>query len=157
MDEKLAEEYRAGLRSLLREEGKVVKIDERGKERYPNTPEQWVSYYGWEDFDATAHLHTPTAQERKQWPDADQYYHSCSLIIPEGVQVEELTYSEFAGTFVDSDSTVGINAYGGARGEASELRCSCGKYRGLTVRWEGSLQEALSHILGLPARVTFTI
>lgn len=157
MNKGLAVEYRAGLRSLLQTQGKVVKFYERNVERYPDRPEQWVSPYGWDDFEATAHLHTPTAQERATWPDADEFYHGCSLIIPEGVTLEELSYAEDMGTGVEGIDTVGVNAYGGPAGSPTELRCTCGKYRGLTVRWEGSLREALQAVLGREARVTFTI
>lgn len=83
-------------------------------------------------------------------------YDQCSIIIPEGVEIQEVSYSEFQDTYSGNLDTVGINAYGGIKGSESEVQCSCGKYRGLTIRFEGSLYSALESILGLN-RKKFTL
>lgn len=157
MNEALQADFRAGLRRLLSEQGQVVQVKDEDRERYPSSPERWVSPYGWEDFDATYHVKTPTEQERAQWPDVEKYYHSCSLVVPEGSILEEVSYSEFAGTGHEYDESVGINVYGGPEGAPTEVRCSCGKYRGLTVRWQGSLTDALTFLFSIDARVTYTL
>lgn len=158
MDSVLQAEYSAGLRRLLQEKGKVVRIREEERARHPHEPEYWVSTYGWEDHDASAHVHTPTAEELRRWGDeATKYFGSCGLFIPAGAEVEEVAYSEFQGTFVDNETHIGLNAYGGKRGNETEIRCNCSKYRGLTVRWEGSLQAALAETLGFADRIKFRL
>ena len=158
MNPMLEEEYRAGLRRLLEENGVVVRIDEQERRRSPEDPSYWVSPYGWKDHDATQHVKSPTARDLATWgeEECNRYFGRCGLIIPAGASVEEVTYSEFQGTFVDNDSTVGINAYGGGRTSETSIHCTCGKYRGLTVRWEGSLRDALMAVLGLD-RLRFTL
>lgn len=156
MHASIEEEYRAGLRELLRTHGTVVQIKEAQQARHPELPEQWVSVYGWEDFDATAHLHTPTASELALYSDAASFYGSCELLIPAGVTLEEVAYCEWAGTGVESDDEVGINAVGGGEDSATEIRCRCGKYRNLTVRWKGSVSDALQAVLAQP-RILFTL
>lgn len=153
----LEEEYRNGLRKLLATKSVVVKINEQDRQADPNNPEFWVSPYGWKDHDATNHVRTPTANELKWYgADAHRDIQSCGLYIPRGAQIQEVAYSEFQGTFVDNESHIGINAYGGGKSSETQIRCNCSKYRGLTVRWQGSLQEALTEILGLN-RATFTL
>ena len=158
MRAQLAREYAEGLRNLLRSKGAVVNVLEEARERHPASPERWVSAYGeWKEVEATWHLLPPTHPEARGYRDAAAYFHACPLLVPEGVEIEEVTYSEFGGIDSPEVVTQGVNAYGGREGSVSEIRCGCGRLRGLTLRWEGSLQEALLSVLGEPTRVIFKL
>ena len=153
MDSKLEAEYKAGLRRLLSSKGAAVEISNGERKQWPNSPEMWVSTYGWKDQAATDHFLKVGAVARERY---GKRYPECELIIPEGVELTEVSYSEFQDTFSDNAETVGVNAYGGEKGEETEIRCSCGKFRALTIRFEGTLREALEEILGLD-KVKFTL
>lgn len=133
MSVRLQEEYRQGLREILRTHGVVVEISEREKLKWPDSPSLWVGTYGWQDGAARKHMLTD----------------NCGWIVPSGVLVTEVPYSEFQDTFADNDETVGINGYGGPEGESSEIHCICRQFRGVTLRYQSSFSDALKEILGM--------
>lgn len=91
----------------------------------------WESYdqYGWHNTEAKRHIN------------------ECGLVVPEGVETREVWFSEFRSTFEDNDDALGVNAYGGDKDSQTNIRCNCGKYTGLMMRWEGSLYDALQELL----------
>lgn len=95
----------------------------------PTLPACGVSPYGWTDFKANQHLK------------------NCSWVLPPEVAIEEVTYSEFYDTYSENSENIGINAVG----VGESIRCACGKYSNVTLRYEASLGEVLTGILGLNA------
>lgn len=85
-----------------------------------------ANVYGWHDYDAMRHI-----LEDK-----------CAWIVPEGAQLEEQTYSQFVGTFTDNAEEIGMNVF--------PAHCACNRYTNITLRHDGSLQETLAGILGIP-------
>lgn len=132
------------IRALLEAEGIPVVIDERKRERYPTYPDLWVSNYGWK-YDA-AHLHV---HPRRGAPED-----GCAFVIPEGAELIETTYSEFMDTVAGNKDEIGINAYGGPADAPTTIQCVCGKYKGLTLRLEGSLGDIIQAVLPLQ-KLTF--
>jgi len=163
MNGALQDEYKAGLRTLLQEHGSAVEL---GKSYHGTDYDDWFSVwedystYGWQDYDINEHLRGQYVKVRNpEWKKGDPSYKkydhkldpstACSLVIPEGVEVKEVSYSEFQDTFSSNKEKVGVNAYGGDKESPTTIHCACGKYSGIMVRWEGSLMEALQSILGL--------
>lgn len=108
--------------------GQVVEIHEQGKTSYPNSPAFWVSTYGWQDYEANVHKRT------------------CAIIVPDDVEMEEISYSVFTDTYAANNDELGLNAFGGDEGAPNEIRCSCGEYRGLTLRFVGELGDVIKFI-----------
>jgi hypothetical protein len=98
-------------------------------------PWESVSVYGWQDFDITRHI-----RGRDSKP-------PCALIIPDGIELRDVNYSQFQDTFAPNSETIGLNAYGGAAGSDTAIRCTCGRFGGLMIRWEGSLSDILLDVL----------
>jgi hypothetical protein len=122
-------EYRTALRDLMAKKGHPVEFDERWKSDYPDSPDLWVSVYGWVDHRA------------------DEHGRVCGWEVPAGVALTEVSYSEFTDTDADNKTTLGINV---TPTESVDIRCRCGEFRGVTLRWEGSITEALQTIFGMP-------
>lgn len=139
--------FREALSAIIAEDGAPVLIDEKRRKQWPTDPDMWVSTYGWRDTDAYDHCK----------PKSSGYYGAagCSWIVPEGVEVEEVAYSEFQDTFSGNEVVAGVNAYGGSKGSETEIRCACGKYRGVTLRYEATVAELLARLFN--TRRTFTI
>lgn len=123
------DEYRKSLRDFMARRGRPVEISENDRTRYPDFPGLWVSTYGWVDGEAQEHAQ------------------SCSWVVDAGVSLTEVSYSEFTDTDSDNKETVGINVEPAG---TSDVRCTCGQYRGVTLRWQGSLMEAVQEIFGTP-------
>ena len=64
----------------------------------------------------------------------------CSWVVEPGVVLREVVYSMFTDTFHDNENEVGV--------ECSPVRCACGKYTDVTLRWVGSLGELMHAIFG---------
>lgn len=80
------------------------------------------------------------------WNDQKAYQHiadGCAWQVPEGVVVKEVSFYTFAGTFTGCDTEIGLNAEG--------CRCACGRYKGVTLRVDCSLDTAIRTILGYEA------
>ena len=150
----VSEEFKEGLRSLLTERGQVVHMDQRNSSS--SNPFEQYSEYGWVDYKATVHTqqHFDFAHSDDELTEAG--FARCRLVIPRGAKVAEVAYSEFAGTGYASEQKAGVNAYGGRSGPKA-IHCSCGKYRGLMVRWEGTVEDALRHILGFTGSFTIEL
>lgn len=121
------EDYRAALRGLMERKGLPVRIDQEDKIRYPNDPDMWVSVHGWVDRDAEEHGRT------------------CGWKVDPGVHLTEVSYAEFTDTERPADVSVGINV---EPTESAGIRCTCGQIEGVTLRWEGSIMEAIQTIFG---------
>jgi hypothetical protein len=121
--------YRAALRGLMARLGQPVEINREDRAQYPDDPGMWVSVYGWRDYQAMEHGR------------------ECGWIVPESVVLTEVTYSEFTDTYSDNDQTVGINV---ESTKSADIRCTCGQYTSMTLRWDGTLREALEQICGAP-------
>ncbi len=118
-------EKREAMRLVIIERGRVLKVNEKSGEYSPDNPASWVSYYGWQDTRAENHLS------------------KCQLVLPRGVVVTEIDFSQFDGTERDSEQVHGILAYGGAEGADAEIRCNCGALRGLPVFYQGTFSDLL--------------
>ena len=147
MESMVEAEYRRGLRKLLQEEGVPVAVSERERARWPDSPDLWVSPYGWVDDQARDHCTEPPAGS----PNPARYGR-CRWVLPEKLQVDEVTYSEFVDTFTENSSLVGING----EGVDEPIVCACGRYTGVVLRHEASLGEVLRSLLGL-CRTSMTI
>lgn len=106
------DEYKRRVREYVAENGRPV--------------DQNRSIYGWCDWTAQQHTYTD----------------ACTWVILPGAQMEEQTYYQFEGTFVDGSYAIGINV--------TPAHCTCGKYTDVTLRYEGSLQDILAGILKIP-------
>lgn len=140
-------EYRRGLRELVQAKGVPVHIISSERANWPDSPELWTSTYGWEADEARDHCRS--APEGYSRPER---FGGCSWTLPEQVNITEVTYSEFLDTVAGNRDTVGINAEGMGEG----ISCACGKYENVTLRYEASLGEILSDILGL-TRTSMTV
>lgn len=76
------------------------------------------------------------------WRDGEAYDHGreCGWVVPEGATLTEETYSQFTDTFSDNRDEVGVNV--------EPCHCTCGKYTDVTLRWDGTVDEMLTAILG---------
>lgn len=130
-DEVWKTQFYAKLRKLVTEHGVPVEPDSNIPRFSLDAYDVWEDYstYGWQYFAAISHLR------------------ECELIVPEEVEIRELSYREFAGTDCDFDHSVGVNMYGGDSEADSSIRCACGEFSGLMMRWRGSLSAALREIL----------
>lgn len=108
--------------SSLVEHGVPVQISEREKLKWPDSPDLWVSVYGWQNFDAQKHLRT------------------CQVVIPDDVELTEVTYSEFLDTFLGNRDEVGINAYSEI---GTGIHCACNAHTNLYLRYSGTLGEII--------------
>lgn len=124
------EGYRKALRKLMERKGLPVKFEERERERFPDSPHMWVCVYGWVDYDAREHGR------------------NCGWEVPAGVILAEVTYSEFTDTEAPNVDSIGINVE--SSGD-SQIRCMCGRFSGMTLRWKGSLADALQELFGPPS------
>lgn len=109
------------IRTLVEERGAPVRFT--GTD-WQGNPEP--SYYGWEDHEAQRHVH-PYEEPGCAWVIADQ-----AVLI-------EKTYGVFDGTDHSGLDEVGINI--------SPVRCACGKYDDMTLRYAASLGEVLKYVL----------
>jgi len=121
----ILDDYNSDLRAFIAREATPVKPDTQFDF------DVWESYdqYGWHDMEAKRHID------------------ECGLVVPEGAETREIWFSEFRNTFEDNDDALGVNAYGGDKDSETNIRCNCGKYSGLMMRWEGSLHDALQELL----------
>lgn len=119
------DDYKEALRAFLAGSATPVMID-RG---YSSSIWDSYSIYGWRDI--TVKDHTD----------------ECGLVIPKGVEVREVFFSQFQDSFSDNAEAIGINAWGGDKDSDTTIRCNCGKYTGLMIRWEGSFYEAMQGVL----------
>ena len=119
------DEIKAGIRRLITEKGRPVEF----KEDWNGKPK--VSIYGWTDYNAMAHIHPYTKGAK-----------GCEWVVPEGIVVQEETYTQFVGTFASppNEDEIGLNAPG--------CRCKCGKYKDVTLRVTCSLGEAIQTLIG---------
>ena len=125
--------YKSLVRTFIAQHGDSVCFEEP---QYNG--DDCVSFYGWRDYSTFEHVNklgkTP----------------ACKWVVPEGAELSEVTYSQFAGTFTDADQEVGVNVSG--------AHCACGKYTDITLRWTGTVTDMLHSILGLPdARLSITL
>lgn len=130
-------DYAPAIREVMAKNGVPVDINKKERRDSPNYPQGWVSVYGWADRVANCHVNGADGQ--------------CSWVVPEGVKMTEVAYSEFMDTFTDNEGTVGLNVYGGEEGEDTEIHCACGKYRGATLRYNGTFGEILTDIMNAQA------
>lgn len=152
-----ASEYREVLRTLIAEKGEAVQREERYP--YDEYHSVWEDYstYGWRDYYVSDHLRGETKRVKVPgWEDLPSYRQyrtevvpgtGCELVIPEGVEVREVNFSEFQDTCSDNREVVGVNAWGGDAESPTTIHCACGKYTGLMIRWEGSLMDAVTALL----------
>ena len=136
-------DYAPAIREIMAKNGVPVDINKKERRDSPEYPQDWVSVYGWADTVAIRHFNGR----------ADQ----CSWVVPEGVKMTEVAYSEFMDTFTDNEVTVGLNVYGGEEGEDTEIHCACGKYRGATLRYIGSFGEMIANIMNAKAYTGITL
>lgn len=139
MKAEIEKEYREKLRDFMSRRGRKIEWDERNQELYPEWPEGHVCKYGWTDYEAQWHI--VGGMDRKG-PE-------CQWVVPEGAELVEQTYSQFAGTFTENNQEVGINV--------GPCHCACGKYTDVTLRYKGSLTEVLHDLLGLSTQTRFTL
>lgn len=125
--------YREKLRELIQQKGRPVQIDWHEYERYKawghaDDPDDYVSTYGWTDFDALSHVASGGG--------------TCEWVVPPGSVVREKTYSQFTDTFSDNENEVGVNVGG--------CHCVCGRYKDVYLRWDGSVGDAINLVMGVP-------
>lgn len=104
--------------------------------------EIWDSYnsYGWRDSVVQKHAE------------------SCGgIVVPKGAVLREVAFSQFRSTFTGDSEVIGVCAWGGDRDSSTSIHCSCGQYRGMLLRWEGSFFEAMQGVLGLDKQDSITI
>ena len=124
----MSEEYKAALRDLMRRKGRPIR-----RRSEPQWPEFHVSTYGWLDYAALVHAG----------------YEGCGWLVEPGAVLVEQAYSQFTDTDHDNESEVGINV--------GPVRCTCGKYTDVTLRYVGSLGEILRDLLGPKTTPTITL
>jgi hypothetical protein len=127
---KLTDDQKVKMRAFLQAKGQPVDFREKRYEW-----DQPVSTYGWHDNRAMEHTMTPTRSYGKHY-----YGDGCSWVVEPGVVLREVTYSMFTDTFSDNADEVGV--------ECSPVRCECGKYTDVTLRWVGSLGDLMRAIFG---------
>lgn len=135
--------YAEAIRDFIARRGRPVEIIEGERERAPDDPSAWVCVHGWLDQGAYRHCR-PLMGER------DTISGDCHWVVPAGVHLTEVSYSQFADTNSDNDVEVGINVASvvDEHGVGASIDCACGKYRGVTLRWVGTLGDVLREITG---------
>lgn len=132
----IQEDYKEALRAFIERSATPVVMDKH----YASSIWDSYSVYGWEDREIAKH-----AKE-------------CGgIVVPQGVTVREVMYSQFTDTFADNSEAVGINAWGGEKDEPATIHCVCGKYTGMMIRWTGSFYEAIQGVLGFDEQGSITI
>lgn len=121
---RLTEDQKVKMRAFLQEQGRAVEFTGREGDYQP------VSTYGWHDHEAWEH-----ASNSRQGRSG-----GCSWVVEPGVVLREVVYSMFTDTFHGNDDEVGV--------ECSPVRCACGKYTDVTLRWVGSLGDLMHAIFG---------
>lgn len=109
------------IKKFVLENGSAVYINEEEKKRWPDNPEFHVSIYGWDNTTVT------------------QHGQKCGWVADEHSEIKEVTYSMFEGTFSDNSDEYGLNLTG--------VRCTCGKFTDVTLRYKGTMFEILQTIL----------
>lgn len=119
-----SDEYKMKMREFMQAHGNPVEFEPK---RYDwQSDDDRVSTYGWTDYEVLQHVREGT----------------CRLIVPEGAVLTERTYSQFTDTNHSNEMEVGVNVSG--------CHCACGAYDNLTVRYVGTVQEVMRHILNIP-------
>lgn len=125
---------REAMRQVIVERGEPVDTRDRGRygddSYFANDISSWISTFGWRDYDASEHLRE-----------------GCSLIVPQGVTVAELNFSQFENTNQDNSQHHGLSAYGGDEGAESEIRCACGQLRGMVLLYQGTFSDLVRETL----------
>lgn len=155
-------DYKAALRRLLETGSAVVQLERGGD--YDEWRTVWDDYstYGWRDYDAADHIRGEFRQVKVPgWEELPSYRQTtmehvegtgCRLVIPEGVEVREVNYSQFQDTVADNLEVVGVNGWGGDKDSPTNIHCECGEHSGLMIRWEGTLMDAVKAILEIQER-----
>lgn len=113
------EGFKAAIRAFIAAKGKPIAAN-------------GGSYYnGYEDGEA--HLHT------------DPDWGGCGWIVPEGVVMTETSYVEWGGTFGTDSHEIGIDLNSTP---TANIRCTCGQYENMSLRFEGTFGEVLLGALG---------
>jgi hypothetical protein len=122
------------MRHFMAANGTPVEINKEERAKRPDFPESWIGQFSWQDFNATRHIESS----------------ECRWEVPKGAVLHEVTYTTFGDTYND-DITVGINA--NSTPEA-DIHCTCGQYTDMTLRWNGTMKDALWSLLGFPPSQT---
>lgn len=137
--------YREMLRVFIARNGTPVFIDEHEREVAPDDPSSWVSTHGWIDTAARDHTWEIAALDASAYGraayamDPDRYA-GCHWIVPEGVHLVEVNYSQFGDSVSGNREEVGFNV--SSTSDAS-IDCACGKYTSMTLRYVGSLGDVM--------------
>lgn len=124
------DEYKPKVRKFMEEEGRPVLWDDH----YGDGEDRYPSMYGWVDYTMARHVEVE----------------GCAWMVTPGCRMVEETFSQFDGTGNPNAREVGVNVSG--------AECLCGKYKDVTLRWDGSVSDMLTAILGLkPPKTGWTL
>lgn len=114
--------YRAAVAGLLAKSGDFVRLDAY------NTGRSWVRAGDYDDM-----------RTIYGWRDWDGHLRECGIKAWDTESLRERSLTAFQGTFTSNTEEVGMEM---------KATCNCGKYADKWVRYEGTLGDALSTILG---------
>lgn len=83
------------------------------------------------------------------------YMGNCRLTLPQTISMEEKTFTEFGGTFADSDCEVATLTFHAKEGQ--EFTCRCGEFHASEISIKTTMSKAIAEILqvnGLTEQVT---
>lgn len=92
--------------------------------------------YNWEDYNFTVHI---KGQVETRWR---EYAAPCAVVLPENPVYEEAYIGEFNGTGCESSSELMLTIAG--------VSCSCGEYKNMKIRREGSTSIILAELMNKP-------
>lgn len=85
---------------------------------------------------------------------AENHLEECKLIVPENLVLEEISETEFAGTFNDPDEKIMLLLSGV---KENLMKCSCGRYEDITLQVEKSITELLREILSMSDNLKYLV